>query len=97
MITAQEIQTVKQRFGIIGNSPLLSHAIQVAMQAAPTEVVAARKVFPKSSTRSPSASTVSSLPSTVEQSPKEPLIRSFLATKRDHLPAHTKPEKDILK
>jgi len=38
MITAQEIQTVKQRFGIIGNSPLLSHAIQVAMQAAPTEM-----------------------------------------------------------
>jgi len=38
MITAAEIQAVKQRFGIIGNSPLLSHAIQVAMQAAPTEM-----------------------------------------------------------
>ena len=38
MITPQEIQSVKQRFGIIGNSPLLNHAIQVAMQAAPTDM-----------------------------------------------------------
>lgn len=38
MITAQEIQTVKQRFGIIGTSPLLNHAIQVAMQASPTDM-----------------------------------------------------------
>ncbi len=38
MITPSEIQSVKQRFGIIGNSPLLNHAIQVAMQAAPTDM-----------------------------------------------------------
>ena len=38
MITAQEIQAVKQRFGIIGHSPLLNHAIQVAMQASPTDM-----------------------------------------------------------
>lgn len=38
MITPQEIQSVKQRFAIIGNSPLLNHAIQVAMQAAPTDM-----------------------------------------------------------
>lgn len=38
MITDSEIQSVKQRFGIIGNSPLLNHAIQVAMQAAPTDM-----------------------------------------------------------
>ncbi|WP_373496757.1 sigma-54 interaction domain-containing protein [Aquiflexum sp.] len=38
MITSQEIQSIKQRFAIIGNSPLLNHAIQVAMQAAPTEM-----------------------------------------------------------
>ncbi|WP_192349091.1 sigma-54-dependent Fis family transcriptional regulator [Algoriphagus sp. Y33] len=38
MITNPEIQSVKQRFGIIGNSPLLNHAIQVAMQAAPTDM-----------------------------------------------------------
>jgi len=34
----QEIQSVKQRFGIIGNSPALSHAIQVAIQVAPTDM-----------------------------------------------------------
>jgi transcriptional regulator with PAS, ATPase and Fis domain len=33
-----EIQSVKQRFGIIGNSPLLNYAIQVAVQVAPTEM-----------------------------------------------------------
>lgn len=38
MITPQEIHSVKLRFGIIGNSPLLNHAIQVAMQAAPTDM-----------------------------------------------------------
>ena len=38
MITDSEILNIKQRFGIIGNSPLLNHAIQVAMQAAPTDM-----------------------------------------------------------
>jgi len=38
VITNPEIQSVKQRFGIIGNSPHLNHAIQVAMQAAPTDM-----------------------------------------------------------
>jgi transcriptional regulator with PAS, ATPase and Fis domain len=38
MITPSEIQSVKQRFGIIGNSPLLNQAILVAMQAAPTDM-----------------------------------------------------------
>ncbi len=38
MFTSTEIQSVKQRFGIIGNSPLLNHAISVAMQAAPTDM-----------------------------------------------------------
>lgn len=38
MITNSEIQSIKQRFGIIGNSPLLNHAIQVAMQASPTDM-----------------------------------------------------------
>jgi transcriptional regulator with PAS, ATPase and Fis domain len=33
-----EILRVKQRFGIIGNSPLLNHAINVAIQVAPTDM-----------------------------------------------------------
>lgn len=34
----QEIQSIKLRFGIIGNAPALNHAIQVAMQVAPTDM-----------------------------------------------------------
>ncbi|MEQ8926025.1 MAG: sigma 54-interacting transcriptional regulator [Fulvivirga sp.] len=33
-----ELRSVKQRFGIIGNSDLLNHAIAVAMQVAPTDM-----------------------------------------------------------
>lgn len=33
-----EILSVKQRFGIIGNSPMLNHAIKVALQVAPTDM-----------------------------------------------------------
>lgn len=33
-----ELRSVKQRFGIIGNSDLLNHAITVAMQVAPTDM-----------------------------------------------------------
>ncbi len=37
-ITDNEIQSVKQRFGVIGNSPLLNNAVRVAMQVAPTDM-----------------------------------------------------------
>jgi transcriptional regulator with PAS, ATPase and Fis domain len=37
-ITESEIQSVKQRFGVIGNSPLLNNAVRVAMQVAPTDM-----------------------------------------------------------
>jgi transcriptional regulator with PAS, ATPase and Fis domain len=37
-ITDLEIQNVKQRFGIIGNSPLLNNAVRVAMQVSPTDM-----------------------------------------------------------
>ncbi len=33
-----ELNSIKLRFGIIGNSPLLSYAIQVAVQVAPTDM-----------------------------------------------------------
>ena len=33
-----ETLSIKQRFGIIGNSPALNHAIQVAVQVAPTDM-----------------------------------------------------------
>ena len=34
----KSLQSIKQRFGIIGNSPLLNHAINTAIQVAPTDV-----------------------------------------------------------
>ena len=34
----QELLSIKQRFGIIGNSPKLNHAIEVAAQVAPTDM-----------------------------------------------------------
>ena len=37
-ISDSEIQTVKQRFSIIGNSPLLNNAVSVAIQVAPTDM-----------------------------------------------------------
>src|SRR5882762_7272404 len=37
-ITESDIQTIKQRFGIIGNAPQLNNAVRVAMQVAPTEM-----------------------------------------------------------
>jgi transcriptional regulator with PAS, ATPase and Fis domain len=37
-ISEHEIQTIKQRFGIIGNSPLLNNSVRVAMQVAPTDM-----------------------------------------------------------
>ena len=33
-----EIQEIKQRFGIIGNSPLLNRAINIANQVSPTDI-----------------------------------------------------------
>jgi DNA-binding NtrC family response regulator len=37
-MTEAEINTVKRRYGIFGNSPSLNHAIQVASQVAPTDM-----------------------------------------------------------
>jgi transcriptional regulator with PAS, ATPase and Fis domain len=38
VLQESEIQSIKQRFGIIGNSAALNHAIQVAVQVAPTDM-----------------------------------------------------------
>jgi len=38
MNLSSDIQNIKQRFSIIGNSPVLNHAIQVAIQVAPTDM-----------------------------------------------------------
>ncbi|HNL84166.1 MAG TPA: sigma 54-interacting transcriptional regulator, partial [Chitinophagales bacterium] len=33
-----ELQSIKQRFGIIGNSPLLNRALDIAVRVAPTNL-----------------------------------------------------------
>lgn len=38
LIEDKEIQSIKLRFGIVGNSPLLNHAIRVAMQVSSTDM-----------------------------------------------------------
>lgn len=38
MITNNDLSTIKNRFGIIGNSPELLHAIQIAVQVANTDL-----------------------------------------------------------
>lgn len=50
-----ELQTIKQRFGIIGNNPELNRSIDIAMQVAPTDLTVlisgesgtGKEVFPK--------------------------------------------------
>jgi transcriptional regulator with PAS, ATPase and Fis domain len=37
-ITDLEIQSIKQRFGIIGTSPMLNHAVKIAIQVSPTDM-----------------------------------------------------------
>jgi len=37
-MTQQEIQSIKQRFGIIGTNPALNRAIEVAVQVAMTDL-----------------------------------------------------------
>jgi transcriptional regulator with PAS, ATPase and Fis domain len=37
-IKDSELQSIKLRFGIIGNSPMLNHALKVAVQVAPTDM-----------------------------------------------------------
>ena len=38
MMIKVDVQQIKQRFGIIGNSPGLNRAIDVALQVAPTDL-----------------------------------------------------------
>ena len=38
MLPQQDLQNIKQRFGIIGNSPLLNRGIEIALQVAKTDL-----------------------------------------------------------
>ena len=67
-MTNQELQTIKNKFDIIGNDPALNRALEIALAVAPTDitvlvrVASERKTFPASYIRTAVAETVSTLP-----------------------------------
>lgn len=89
-----EIQSVKLRFGIIGNTEELNRAIDVAMQVAPTDLSVlvtgesgvGKESFLRLFISSVVANTDRTLPLTVVPFRKEPLIPSCSAMKRELLP-----------
>ena len=99
------IQQIKQRFGIIGNSPALNRAIDVALQVAPTDLSvlitgesgSARRTFRKLFIRTARANTDNTLRSIVVPSPKERSTPSCSGTKKARLQARWPTGKDILK
>ena len=102
-ISDLEIQTVKQRFGIIGNSPLLNNAVSVAIQVSPTDMSvlitgesgSGKESFSKIIHTSAPVSMASLSQSTVAQFPKAPLTPNYLAMKRARSLALMRLEKDI--
>ena len=78
VMTSQEIQSIKQRFSIIGNNPALNRAIEVAVQVAKTDLTvlvtgeSVRRLFRVSSTTILRVVARSTLPSTAVLFRKEP-------------------------
>ena len=102
-MTKAEIQQVKQRFGIIGNTEALSRAIDVAIQVAPTDLSVLitgesgeKKVFHRSFINIAGESTDSILLSTAVRYRKVRSIPSFSDMRREHLPVLLVSGKDIL-
>ena len=85
-MTKAEIQQVKQRFGIIGNTEALSRAIDVAIQVAPTDL----------SVLITGESMGSILLSTVVPYRKVRSIPNCSDTRKEHLPVLLVSGKDIL-
>jgi transcriptional regulator of aromatic amino acid metabolism len=100
----RDLQSIKQRFGIIGGFIGLNRAIDIALQVAPTDLSVlitgesgtGKEVFPQVihnySTRMDSI-----LPLTAELFLKARSIQNFLAMKRVHLQELPIAVRDILK
>ncbi len=103
-MTKAEIQQVKQRFGIIGNTEALSRAIDVAIQVAPTDLSVlitgesgvGKKVFHRSFINIAGESMGSILLSTVVPYRKVRSIPNCSDTRKEHLPVLLVSGKDIL-
>jgi transcriptional regulator of acetoin/glycerol metabolism len=81
----ENLQTVKQRFGIIGNDVQLTRALEKAVRVSPTDI----SVLVTGESGVGKESAVQSL--------KELLIVNFLAMKKVHLQVLQHLVKDILK
>ena len=100
-VREEEIQTIKQRFGIVGNSPALIYAIQVAVQVAPTDM-SVLITGESGSGKESFSKIIHSLSHRkhgqfIAINLKEPSIRSYLGTKKALLPAPTGPAKVTLR
>ena len=91
-MTKAEIQQVKQRFGIIGNTEALSRAIDVAIQVAPTDL----SVLITGESGVGKESLGSILLSTVVPYRKVRSIPNCSDTRKEHLPVLLVSGKDIL-
>ena len=103
-MTKAEIQQVKQRFGIIGNTEALSRAIDVAIQVAPTDLSVlitgesgvGKESFPQIIHQYSRRKQGSILLSTVVPYRKVRSIPNCSDTRKEHLPVLLVSGKDIL-
>lgn len=100
-----ELQSVKQRFGMIGNADALNRAIDVAVQVAPTDLSVlitgesgeVKKIFLKLYIITAIGSMGLILLSTVGPFRKEPSTQNFLVMKKVRSRVQLPIEKGILK
>lgn len=100
-----DIQDIKNRFGIIGNSPLLNRAITVAQQVAPTDISvlitgesgSGKEVFSHIIHQLSARKHGPFIAVNCGAIPKAPSIQSFSDTKRALLPVPMKRGKAISK
>jgi len=98
-----DIQSIKQRFGIIGNSPVLNRAIDVAMQVAPVDLSVlitgesgvGKEVFPQIIHQFSSRKHGAYIAVNCGAIPEGTIDSNCLDMKRDHLPERMTAAKGI--
>ena len=89
----ESIQAIKQRFGIIGNDPILNRALEKALKVAPTDISVlvtgesgvGKESIPKITHQFSHRKHANTLLLIVALSLKELLIVNYLAMKKVHL------------
>lgn len=98
-----ELQRIKQRYNIVGNSDDLSHALDVALQVAPTDLSVlivgesgvGKEIIPRVIHDNSPGAVSDTSPSTAVPSPKVPSTASSLATKKVPTPEPSAKARDI--